>query len=106
MKQIKLEKTILLINVIATLYFIALILISFYPIENNSFNVIAHTITIPSLLFMAFSLGYSTYRLLKNKINKKIILIFFFSLQAITVIISVILIQMSLRSKNLLNLIV
>lgn len=94
MKQFKLEKTILYINFIAVIYFVVLALISYYSIEGTLFNVIAQIITIPLLLFLFFSLAYSTNKIITNKREKSILSIFILSSLSIIFLIILTIIQM------------
>lgn len=95
MKTIKIETTILYITLAAVAYFILLAILSYYPIENTSIGVIGEMITIPLLLFLIFSFGYSIYKFIKKKSDKTIISIFILS--SLTILFLLILTTLQMR---------
>ena len=94
MKTIQRETTILYITLAAVAYFILLAILSYYPIETTSIGVIGEMITIPLLLFVIFSFGYSLYNIIKKPRNKTIISIFILSLISIAFLVIITTIQM------------
>ena len=95
MDKYYIEKVVLYINIFALLYFSFLAYISFYPIELTLFNVIAQLITIPLLLFLVFSFGYCSYRLIKKEARKNLILSFILSITSISFLVILTIMQMS-----------
>lgn len=94
MKNFKFEKSILYLNIFAIIYFAVLGILSYYPIEITLFNVIAQILTIPLLLFLIFSLGYSFYKIIKNQKNRNVLTILILSLLSIIFLIILTIIQM------------
>ena len=94
MKTIKIETVILYTTFAAAAYFILLGILSYYPIEITLFGVIRELITIPLLLFLIFSFGYSIYIIIKKPRNKTIISIFILSLISIAFLVIITTIQM------------
>ena len=94
MKTMKFEQIILRINIFSLIYFTVLIAISYYPIEITLFNVIAQIITIPLLLFLIFSLGYSFFKIIKKQKNRDVFLILILSLLSIIFLTILTIIQM------------
>jgi heme O synthase-like polyprenyltransferase len=94
MKTINLEKIIFYINIIALVYFAALAILSYYPIEITFFNVIAQIISLPLLMFLIFSLGYSSFEIIKKEKKKNTISIFILSLTSISSLIVLTIIQL------------
>lgn len=94
MNTLKLDSTILYINLAATAYFILLAILSYYPVEIPLLGVIRELITIPLLLFLPFSFGYSIYKFIKKEGNKTIFSISILSLLTIIFLVIIITIQM------------
>ena len=95
MNKYYVEKGLLYINVFALIFFSFLAYLSYYPIEVTLFNVIAQLITIPLLLFLVFSIGYCSHRLIKKGTRKNLIMSFILSMTSISFLVILTIIQMS-----------
>ena len=81
-------KIIFYAGIFSLIYFIILIVLSYYQVEIQLVNIIGEMITIPLLLFLLFSLVYSIINVVKGVRSKLIFSIL--SLSTITIILLIV----------------
>ncbi len=88
------ENIILSLNLASLVYFIILVILSYYPIEMILFNSIAELITIPLLIFLAFSTVYAIQKIRRKEHIKIYYIVLIVSFTTIAFLSTVTIIQM------------
>lgn len=89
------EKAMVSVNIIALVYFIILAILSYHPYESTLFNAIAQIVTIPLLLVLIFSLGYSVFRIISKQMNREVVSLLVLSSLSVLFLVVLTIIQMN-----------
>ncbi|MFA7449181.1 MAG: hypothetical protein WCY77_12175 [Weeksellaceae bacterium] len=85
----KLERIILLLNIVSLIYFAILALLTYYPIDSNALQVVGEILTIPLFFVILLSFFYALLKLIRKEKTRNVLPIFIVS--AISIIFLVIL---------------
>ena len=78
MKALTLFKPLLYISLFCLVYFAYLVYVSYFPPqETNAIQFIGELFTLPLLLFVLFSFGYSIINLFRRRESKRYLIILF-----------------------------